>query len=54
MKICEICKSRAVGCNKFCTKYKSEYDMCIKAVKVRQRAEHSEEEIIRRIKERIS
>ena len=50
MKICEICKSRAVGC----TKYKSEYDMCIEAVKVRQRAEHREDEIIRRIKERIS
>lgn len=54
MRPCETCKNKKIGCSKFCTKYKNEYDLCIESIKLQQRVHQREEEIIRRIRERKS
>lgn len=52
MRVCEICKEKRVGCTKFCSRRKTEYDMCIELIKVKKRSEQREAEILNRLRER--
>lgn len=56
MKECIRCKSKSkrVGCTKFCDRYKSSYEECIRVALLNIRIARREEEIFNRILRRDS
>lgn len=49
MKECISCKSKRVGCTKFCDRYRSSYEDCIRVAILNFRIARREEEIFNRI-----
>lgn len=49
MKECISCKSKRLGCTKFCDRYRSSYEDCIRAALLNIRIARREEEIFNRI-----
>lgn len=51
--MCHMCKNKSIGCEKFCSTYKSSFDLSLHNIITNSRIAQREQEIAHRLRRRV-